>query len=435
MRTSFPSLRPYLLWLALLSTSPLLQGQADAQLPFLPDQLAAQWQQPAYLAGLASHSIQLGAYGGYGAGSRHLSLSRIYGSSGYLDTETKEAILSELQPDNLFRIDARAGGMVALRGAGLPLSVSYRRASVNTLRFAQPHTLGLVLFGNARYAGENLSDEDVALFRMTYDEIGLGTAFGGETWQVGFRLKGLLSTQAEQLDLSYSLFTEAEGAYLDLGLTYDYVRQTRRGGGFGLDLGATYQLGPQWTLQLAALDLGALRISGDRFQLEESLSYEGVALTDVLAGDWQNPGNLFAVDSLQDLVLASAEADGRWLALPGQVQLGAAFAATERDRVLAQVAWGLQPTSDARPAPRVSLGYQRQTWDLLSLGVHAYGGGIDDWGWGASLAGTFQTAATVRTSAFVSYQMGRSLGIVQADQLRSLYLSAGLNFALTQAEK
>ena len=414
--------------LLLASLGPL-GAQPAVQLSFLPGSLAAQWQQPAHLAALTPGSLALGGAVGYQTGSRHVALSHLYGPGGYLDDAAKEAILAELGPDTHFRIDARGGGLLAYRGQRQPWSLSYRRVSVNYLGFAEPHTLGLLLFGNARYAGQSLRDPGVAVQLRTYDELGLGTAWAGENWQVGLRLKGLIGRQAEDLHLDYTLFTEAEGAYLDLALGYDYFRPEGRGLGLGLDLGATYRPAADWEVQIAVLDLGATRWQGDRYRLDDALRFEGVAITDIFDPRWDNLDEFFAVDSLQDRLLASAEAQTRWLPLPGQVQAGVAYDLSDRDRLLGQLSWGLQRISAGRPLPQLSLAYQRQLWEPLTLGVHAYGGGIDNWGWGALLAGEFVLAGRLRTSLFAEYQMGRTLAVVQARNLRSLSLQTGISFA------
>lgn len=410
-----------------------LAAQPAVQLAFMPGQLAAQWQQPAHLASLTPQSLTLGGGAAYHLGSRHLSLSRIVGTSGYLDAARKEAILAELGQNNRFRLDARGGGLLAWRGASQPWSLSYRRVSLTHLAFAEPHTLGLVLLGNAPYAGTPLSDAAVAAQLHTYDEIGLGTAWHGPNWQAGLRLKALIGQQGQHLDLAYQLFTEAEGRYLDLGLAYDYFQATGRGAGLGLDLGATFSPAAAWEVQVAVLDLGATRLPGDRYQLDESLRYEGVEVTDILNTDWQNLDEFFAVDSLQDRLVPAAQMGRRWLALPGQVQAGVRYHLSQRDKLLGQVAWGVQAHSAPRPLPQLSLGYQRQVWSPLTLGVHAYGGGIDNWGWGAMLAGEFVLGGQVRTAFFAEYQMGGSLGFIQGDQLRSLHLQGGLSFSLLRA--
>ncbi|GAB4416117.1 MAG: hypothetical protein OHK0039_25300 [Bacteroidia bacterium] len=417
-------------WLICLLVLPLAgRAQAGMHSIFLPEQAGAQWAQVAFLADSQPDRLVAGGTGLYDFASSRLPIEQFYGYEGYLDDAAKTRILSALGTDNRLRLEVMAGGLVATRVRGIAAGLSYRQVVLTGLRFDQAHSLGLLLRGNAPYAGEALSDEHIAFRLANYHEAGVSAGIQRDGLRLGARLKGLYMPGYQALDqLSYELLTAADGSSIDLQASYDYFRSTRAGGGVALDLGAVYQIGKTWEVQAALRDIGLLWTRGEAYTHTADIRYEGIEAGNLFAGDWQNLATLFPTDSLQDLLLADPVETRRSVWLP----LRAHAAVTYRPSAQHQISAALYSNGVAYSRPLVVLAYHRDLAPYLRAGIHLSAGDLNRWGWGAVLAGNIPIG-NHHLGLFAEYQMGASPGIVMADQLRGMMLNGGVSFRIGDA--
>lgn len=406
-----------------------LVAQPALHLRHLPFEISSQAYQPAYLAMQTdSAMIRVGGALGYGAASNVLSMDQLYLEAGFLSDDIKDGIISQLQADNRIQLGFLWDASINLQLGKFPLSVFTRQNTQTYVGFHDPRSLGLLLYGNAKYAGETLTDDGINFSLNRYQEIGIGTARQIGKLAIGLRVKALLGSQATVLQhLDYSLFTEDFGAKVSMQSDYSFFRTTGSGTpgiGIGVDFGAVYTLRPNLSVQFAIQDLGSIRWEGESYDQTVDIDYEGVEITQLFSTDFSNTSNFIPSDTLRSLLIPDPITGTLTLPTPGQLSVGAAYSWKERNQVFGTVLVGLTPQSYSQPSPLVNLAYHRKLGSFLTLGINGYGGGLDQYGVGLLARANMTFAKKVGLSIFGF--MDNAIGVVSPAGGQGLSFHAGL---------
>ncbi|MEL6132674.1 MAG: hypothetical protein AAFR59_04840 [Bacteroidota bacterium] len=157
-------------WAAILAGS-FLMAQPALNLPFLADAPISSLVQPAAQAQFQAGQFGFVAHGAYELGSNALTFQNIFLESGTITNDIKDRIIADMEAPTQLRLGLRLEGMLYGKIGKVPLSLSYRNQQQVWLNFGQPHTLGLVLYGNVQYAGEEIADQDVRYQLGSYQEL------------------------------------------------------------------------------------------------------------------------------------------------------------------------------------------------------------------------------------------------------------------------
>ncbi|MEM7657741.1 MAG: DUF5723 family protein [Bacteroidota bacterium] len=428
---SFPQWLLFGSLLTCLSLSSIgLKAQSPFALRFLPQEISAQAYQPAYLALAPAAKVAAGGHAGYALGSNVLNADLLFSEVRFLDEARKNQIIDRLGDDNRLAVrlhwDAHANVTVGKQR----LSLSFAQKSLTRLAFHDPASMQLLLFGNAPFAGTTLEDENIQFVNRSYQEIAIGSAWKWNKLSFGTRLKGLLGQNNQTLsDLDFQLTTSELGTSISLNHQYDYFVAQEAGldgWGLGLDLGVVYDWNEKLRLQASLLDVGFLTWSGNRYQQQGEIVYEGVEITNLINLDLDNTGNLVPTDTLQDLLIAGPSNETQPELLPIRLDIGASYQLTAADRLNLGLLWGLQPDASGAQVPIVSLGYQRQLGNFLQLGAHGYVGGVDTYGAGLFARGGWTIQEKIRLSVFASLDNG--MGVLMPQNSGGLAMNGGLSF-------
>ncbi|MEM7369929.1 MAG: DUF5723 family protein [Bacteroidota bacterium] len=411
----------------------MLVAQPALHLRHLTHEISSQAYQPAYLAMQSDSAlIRVGGGLGYGAGSNVLSMDQLYLEAGFLSDATKDDIIGQLKTDNRIQLGFLWDVTVNVQLKKLPISVFTRQNTQTFVGFNDPRSLGLLLYGNAKYAGETLTDEGISFGLSRYQEIGAGTALSAGKWAVGIRLKALLGQQATVLqNLDYSLFTEAFGAKVSMQSEYNFFRTQNTGNpgiGFGIDLGAVYTLRPNLSLQFAVQDLGSIRWQGDSYEQTVNFDYEGIEITQLFSTDFTNPSSFIPSDTLRSLLIPDPASGQLTQQLPTQLSIGGAYSWNQSNQLFTTILIGLSDQTYSKPSPLVNLAYHRKLGNFFTLGLNAYGGGLDQYGFGLLARTHISFADKMNLSIFGT--MDNAMGLLSPVNGRGLSFQAGLTASL-----
>lgn len=380
-------------------------GQYGLQNQFLPSQMGSQYYQPAFLARYQFQNIALGIDGNGWFQSNAFAAEHFLTSENKLSQSTKDAILNEISGDNQRVIwGYNAGISVNFRIGNKPWSLSARRHDTYALRVNSPLTAALILNGNNAYAGQTLTDEDIYYRSVAYDEWGLGTAWENDKWIIGARIKLLVGHRAQIVDdLSYTLFTEADGSRVDIQSTYkvyETITPEVDGIGLGADIGVIYKLNDKIDLHFSAINLGVIPWDGRRREESVDFEYTGFDL-DNLIGDNAEGATINVVDTLEQLFFPTSDTGSFNSLLPLQIQAGIIIRPSKKQTLSASIhapISGISPTADF---PIVNVAYFHKVLPPLTLGANLYGGGLDRYGLGLLGALDVQVADPFRFQLFV----------------------------------
>lgn len=410
-------------------------AQMGLNLRFLPDQFDAQWYQPAWMLADSLHPGELGGGVHIRSGVYPLHIGQVLSLPSFIDEATKEALVAPLGADNRFDLQTDFTiGINALVGP-VTLGLGFRNRVSTYVETGSPNTLGLLLYGNARYAGETISDQDLMGHLATYQEYSLAGAYGGALgdsgrWQVGLRLKVLVGRQFLGWEnLSYSLFTEENGRYVDLAGGYRLLETSSSrspGVGAGVDLGGVVQLNPKLTLQAAILDLGQLDWQGDLREAAFDLRYDGFEIVNAFDATLDDGLELGGPDSLIDQIWADSVDGNLTMALPAQAHLGAQYQLSRSDLILGSVHYGWVPTG--LDGALVNVGYQRHFGSIGLVGVNGFVGGQDRYGFGLYSQLNLRFGEQLMGRFFLSAD--NLSGLLIPDRAYGLALQGGLTISL-----
>jgi hypothetical protein len=388
------------------------------------------WQ-PASLHAAGAYGVW--ASGSYAAALRPVPLGELLSLEGVLEPADKDRLMGYLGGDNRLHIGQgwSAGGWGRI--GRMPLSLDFSRMELTSLRFGAPHTLGLLLYGNARYAGQTLEDAEMHLLRQAWNEIAAGTAGAADSGRLawGLRVKALIGTAADSWEsVSYSLLTAADGRQIDLSGAYTRFRlpEGQTGTGASLDAGLNWNPDGPWQAGISATDLGFIRWRGTVYDNEVDLSYAGFDAAELFADGFPDGEELS--DTLRTLLYPDSMAGGYRTVLPGLVQAQIGYELGERAAVQAGISQGLGRYSATGARPVVWAAYVRRLGPV-QLAAHAGAGGIDGVRFGLAGQGRVRLGAYGLTW-FASAD--QALGGVLPGQGRGLAVHGGLSFAAAGGE-
>ncbi|MDX2284524.1 MAG: DUF5723 family protein [Bacteroidia bacterium] len=382
--------------------------------------------QPALLHAAGAYGIWTS--GMYAAALQPVPLGELLSLEGVLETADKDRLMGYLGGENRLHIGQgwSAGGWGRI--GRVPLSLDFSRMQLTSLRFGAPHTLGLVLYGNARYAGQTLEDAEMHLLRQAWNEIAAGTAGAADSGRLawGLRAKVLIGTQADSWEsVSYSLLTAADGRQIDLRGAYTRFRlpEGQGGTGAGIDAGLHWNPDGPWQAGISATDLGFIRWRGTVYDNEVDLSYAGFDAAELFADGFPDGEELS--DTLRMLLYPDSMAGGYRTVLPGLVQAQIGYELGERAAVQAGIIQGLGRYSATGARPVVWAAYVRQLGPV-QLAAHAGAGGIDGLRLGLAGQGNIRIGAYGLTWFASADQV---LGGVLPGRGRGLAVQGGIAFA------
>jgi len=362
----------------------LAAAQNGLNLQFMPNAPAGQFYQPALLAEMEMDAFRLSGHGAAWYNSSSVSFATIQGISNFLTEDFKQTLIADLTDGNRFELGLRYGQMLNFKTGKLKWGLSWRDRWEMGAAFDNPNTMGLLLRGNAPYAGQTVADEAVSGKLSNFWEIGVSLAFSiKENLHVGIRPKLLLGRQYVSLEnLDYSLFTAPLGTQLTVDGSYDAMYDLSEAGwtdqlGYGVDVGIVFDPTEKWRIQLAALDIGQSSWEVDRFNGDLAFDYEGVNLLYLFGPDGEDPA-FFITDTLRTLLSPDSSREEITVALPSQ------FSAAVTRRVGANGKAILSAHfSPAQSILLTNVAYHHQITRWWMLGANAYLGGNDGFGFGA----------------------------------------------------
>lgn len=348
-----------------------------------------QFFQPALLAEMQMTKLRLSGDGSAWFNSSSVTYGTLQGLSNYLTDDFKQELIADLDTDNAFQAGYHYSEMSNFQVGKTRWGISWRNRWGLNVNFDNPLSMGLLLRGNAPYAGQTISDEGIFIRNYRYWELGLSSAFTlGEKAKIGIRPKLLLGQRYLGIEnLDYSLFTSAIGDQITVDGDYDMVfeadgQKPINQLGFGLDIGIIYDINENWRLQAAVIDLGRINWQADRYQSSFDLDYEGIDLVNLITTtDGSNA--VLITDTLRTLLSPDSTRESFGVGLPTQLSLSIGRKIGSKGQLMLS---GHVAPGDLAPRFEqvlVNLAYQHQFAPWLMLGVNAYGGGPDRYGLGA----------------------------------------------------
>lgn len=403
-------------------------SQSGLNIQFAPNEINAQFYQPAYLAENNFENFGVGVGAEYGLGANTLTINNIFMTDNFINQDEKDRLVGRMDDDNRLRINFDQSLIANFESFGQRFSVSYQSRQAGYFRVNAPHTAGLVLYGNAPYAGQTLTDENITLRNYQLREFGIGSAWKWDMVSAGFRLKLLSGSNANLTEqLSYSLFTAEDGSQITLNSDY-LIANADNGLGFGVDLGLVIHPDERLSIQAAVRDLGLINWDATIFENQVSVDYTGIDLNQFISTEFSSGGELFSLDTLQELFFPDSVSGTHTMNLPAHASLAASFEISEGKTLSGSIHTGLSQYSKWSSAPLVMLGYSQQFGNALTLGVNAYAGGIEGYGFGAWARGEFIFSGRYAASIFLSAD--NASGWLIPDQSGGFGLQGGVSFRL-----
>lgn len=393
-----------------------LYAQMGLHTQFLFQQPSSILYQPANILRLDIDKFAIGGDGSVYLGNNSFRIDPILREGNRITEEIKDDILRQFNANNnQLHQGFHLGGYAIFNIGNTPISLSARRVRSTYLRINDPGTAGLILRGNAPFAGQEIADESLAYRSYEYWEGAVGSGWQIGRWLIGARLKSIIGTEAEILDrLSYNLFTESDGTNISVQSSYEF-NDTQGDGihglGGGVDLGVSYLLSEKVFLQVALINAGFIRWNGRKREENVTFEYEGVPVDDLLGLGLSN-NQLNIADTLQDLFFPVSEDASFTTPLPTSVSIGGAYQFTQEDRLIGSVTYGLTNYGPTTDLPLINVGYHRKFTKYFLLGINAYGGGMDLYG----LGGLAACKVPLGSQSFIQifYHLDNALGFVYA---------------------
>jgi len=419
---SFPA--SFLFTVLILSYCPYCLGQyglsmgADISLP------ASQWFQPAAIAWQDYERLQVSTSGELWLSNNQFTIGSFIRGGNFITEATKNDIIGKLRDDNRYQQGYSLAGLINFQTGTQKWLLSFSYQDPFYIQADDSVTAGLIFRGNAPYAGMEISDNNVAIRSSAYAMIGLGTAWELGDWTLGIHPKFVWGRRADIIDeLSYTLFTADNGSLISLQADYDSFAtlQGDRGWGLALDAGAMYQSQNGMLWEVAFRNLGWMQWDGSQSNNSVDVDYEGV-VWDNFIQDGSSTSNLALGDTLQTLFFPDSVRATYNLPTPGIAMAGLRYPLNEREMIFSSVQLGLTRMPPTTQFPLLHVGYQRKIGNNLTLGAHAYGGGMDLYGIG--IYGKIELGPKTRWGLF--YTMDNALGLLIPEISQGLSLRGGL---------
>ncbi len=416
----------YFRFIILLTLSFLFQvcvGQQGLQLSLDRHIPASQWFQPANIAKQDYQSLQIHAFGDLWLSNNQFTIGSLIKGGNFISETTKNDIIGQLKDDNHYQQGYSLGGSININVGNRPLLISFSYQDPFYIQTDDSITAGLIFRGNAPYAGQEITDQDVAIRSITYATIGVGTAWEMGKWTFGVHPKFIWGRRANIIeDLQYTLFTSENGGLISLQADYDAFGTLSgdRGWGVELDAGLLYEPKEGWILEAAIRNVGWIQWEGSQSNNSVDVNYEGIIWDNFLQGGGTN--NLSLGDTLQTLFFPDSVRANYTLPSPGVVMLGSSIKLNAQDMIFASIHMGLTRIPPTTYLPLINIGYQRSVGEHLTLGINAYGGGMDMYGLG--IYGKLAFGRNTRWGIF--YTMDNALGLIAPEISQGLSLAGGI---------
>ncbi|MEZ4829409.1 MAG: DUF5723 family protein [Bacteroidia bacterium] len=403
-----------------------LDAQSGLQIQYQPEEITAQFYQPAFLAIHPMKSFSAGLGTAYEAGSNALTVSSLFMNDSYISESEKDNLVGQLGDNNRLHLGFTQSAIAAFEIKKQRISLSYRDYQNGYFRINNPATAGIVLYGNAPYAGQTISDENITLRNFSYRELAIGSAWQMGDLAFGVRLRALMGKYGNFTeDLNYSLFTASDGSDIRLNSSYEIFNGSG-GAGLGADLGLIYQPKPTLMIQAAVRDLGFISWNGTQRVNEVNISYQGINLNQFIDTDFSSGGRLFTPDTLEKLFFPDSTAGNFRLNLAPLASLAGSWEFSSGKTVSLAFVQGLSKYS--APAPLVNLGYAHKIARPLTLGVNVYIGGMEGYGWGGFARGNFMLAEKYHASVFIAAD--NASGLITPQSAGGFAFQGGITFRM-----
>ncbi|MBL0015704.1 MAG: hypothetical protein IPP17_04520 [Bacteroidetes bacterium] len=273
----------------------------------------------------------------------------------------------------------------------MPLGIYLDEYNTAYFRFNEPKTLGLILKGNGPYAGDTVSDNGIRGNIARVRELAVGTGWKWDKLSFGARIRLKQGIRMANLNhLNYSLFTETNGTQVQLAADYDLVLTPKlaktglfafQGFGAGVDLGMRYELSEKLDFDLAVTDLGFTSWKTNQLADDVNVNWEGFSVTSLFM-DSVSVIIQDQVDSIKDVLLPDTIVGRTMLMAPMSIRASATFHLTEQANLSGTILWN--PIASGAPTrlPLISVAYQHEVIEGLTVGGNVYGVGLDTYGFG-----------------------------------------------------
>ena len=372
-----------------------VKAQYGLQVGLLSDHIWSQRYQPAHIVNGDYTKFRYGGQASLWFGNTHAGMKGIFDENGFIKPETKDRLISEIKANEIVGGGYHLGlAAVNVRFADSSSWGFYldEYLAVST-GFNNANTIGLILKGNAPYAGQTVADQDIFANLYQVRELGVGTGWKlNDQMKLGVRLRLLQGVRMLDLKrLNYSLFTETSGTQIALNADYDLLTSQQigtvglfdfQGFGFAADVGMTYAIGEKLELSAAINDIGATFWQANQITDQIDIDWEGVFVTSIFEDSV--PEILEQeVDSLSELIFPDTVEASHTLMAPLSIRIGATYNIGTNGQVSGTLVYNPIKTGAYARLPIFSVAYQHQVIPGLTLGANAYGGGLDSFGFGA----------------------------------------------------
>ncbi len=385
--------KSHLSLLALVLVFGGLHAQYDLQPTLLRSHVWSQTYQPANIVEGEYEKFRYGAIGTGWLGNTHAPLKGVFDENGYIQEATKDRLIGDLRANEDISAGYHLGlAAVNIKLGELPLGIYLDEYNTAYFRFNEPKTLGLILKGNGPYAGDTVSDNGIRGNIARVRELAVGTGLKWDKLSFGARIRLKQGIRMANLNhLNYSLFTETNGTQVQLAADYDLVLTPKlaktglfafQGFGAGVDLGMRYELSEKLDFDLAVTDFGFTSWKTNQLADDVNVNWEGFSVTSLFM-DSVSVIIQDQVDSIKDVLLPDTIVGRTMLMAPMSIRASATFHLTEQANLSGTILWN--PIASGAPTrlPLISVAYQHEVIEGLTVGGNVYGLGLDTYGFGA----------------------------------------------------
>lgn len=385
--------KSHLSLLALVLVFGGLHAQYDLQPTLLRSHVWSQTYQPANIVEGEYEKFRYGAIGTGWLGNTHAPLKGVFDENGYIQEATKDRLVGDLRANEDISAGYHLGlAAVNIKLGELPLGIYLDEYNTAYFRFNEPKTLGLILKGNGPYAGDTVSDNGIRGNIARVRELAVGTGWKWDKLSFGARIRLKQGIRMANLNhLNYSLFTETNGTQVQLAADYDLVLTPKlaktglfafQGFGAGVDLGMRYELSEKLDFDLAVTDFGFTSWKTNQLADDVNVNWEGFSVTSLFM-DSVSVIIQDQVDSIKNVLLPDTIVGRTMLMAPMSIRASATFHLTEQANLSGTILWN--PIASGAPTrlPLISVAYQHEVIEGLTVGGNVYGLGLDTYGFGA----------------------------------------------------
>ncbi len=384
--------KSHLSLLALVLVFGGLHAQYDLQPTLLRSHVWSQTYQPANIVEGEYESFRYGAIGTGWLGNRYAPLKGVFDENGYIQEATKDRLIGDLGTYEVISAGYHLGlAAINFKIGELPIGIFLDEYNTVNAEFSNPKTLGLVLKGNGPYAGQVVSDE-VSGNISRVRELAFGTGWKTDKLSFGARLRIKQGIRMANLAYShYSLYTAANGTEVELEADYDLALTPKlakpglfafQGIGAGVDLGVRYQLSEKLDLDLAVTDFGFTSWKTNQLADEVNVNWEGFSVTSLFM-DSVSTIIQDQVDSIKGILLPDTIEGRTMLMAPMSIRASATFHLNEQANLSGTIVWNPIAIGAPTRLPLISVAYQHELIEGLTVGGNVYGLGLDTYGFGA----------------------------------------------------